>query len=56
MKIEKMTTTAIKKRIKKYSSLLDNPTWIKKQNRHDVGVLIVHIGLLNKELKKRGIK
>lgn len=54
MKIEKMTTKEIKKRIKKYSSLLDNPLWIKKQNKHDVGVMIFHIGLLNKELKKRG--
>lgn len=56
MKIKDMNNKQLLKTIQEIEDNLNNPLWVKRQKRFILGALVYHVGLLKRELIKRGIK
>ncbi len=53
MKIKNMTREQLEFHILYWDNKLKNPAWVVKQTKFQLGVIVVHIAKLRKELAKR---
>jgi hypothetical protein len=53
MKIKNMTKEQLIENILYWDNKLKSPTWVSKQKKFRLGVIVVHLAKLRKELAKR---
>ena len=53
MKIKDMTREQLEFHILYWDNKLKSPTWVSKQKKFRLGVIVVHLAKLRKELAKR---